>query len=225
MTGGRDERNQPEGRYSQLGRQRRPRWMTFFTILMFLLGARMFLGSIDDLYRLATGRPQILNLDGGRDPQQEALLRSQVVLDNELFRHRPGVMAAQTAARMILGLAYLFAVAAVVSRDARGRRACLLAGWMGLAASAGNAVFLELWVSKALPWVLPRLVDALTEDAIRFGRPAPTADVVAEQSRLFLIDGPVALCGMGMVLSLVLLAYFAGRRMRWFYEQSGQAYG
>ena len=225
MTGGRDERNQPDRRSFQLGRQRRPRWMTFFTILMFLLGARMFLGSVDDLYRLTTGKPEILNLDGGRDAQQEALLRSQVVLDNELFRHRPGVMTAQATARLLLGLAYLFAVAAVVSRDLRGRRACLLAGWMGLGASAGNAVFLVLWVGKALPWVLPRLVEALAEDAIRFGRPAPTAEVVAEQARLFLIDGPVALCGMGMVLSLVLLAYFAGRRMRGFYEQSGQSYG
>jgi hypothetical protein len=225
MTGGRDEPDQGEGRYFHLGRQRRPRWMTFFTLLIFLLGARMFLGSVDDLSRLATGKPEILNLDGGRDAQQEALLRSQVVLDNQLFRHRPGVMTAQAAARLILGLAYLFAVAAVVSRDRRGRRACLLAGWMGLVASAGNAVFLMLWVAKSLPWVLPSLVEALAEDAIRFGRPAPTAEAVAEQARLFLIEGPIALCGMGMVLSLVLLAYFAGRRMRRFYEQSGQSNG
>jgi hypothetical protein len=196
--------------------------MTFFTTLMFLLGARMLLGSMDDLHRLVTGKPELLNLDGGRDALQEALLRSQVVLDNELARHRPGVMAAHAAARLILGLAYLFAVAAVVSKDRRGRRACLLAGWMGLGAAVGNAAFVMLWVGRSLTWVLPRLVEALAEDAVRFGRPVPTAEGVAEQARLFLIDGPVALCGMGMVLSLVLLAYFAGRRMRGFYEQSGQ---
>jgi hypothetical protein len=225
MTGGRDEPSQPDGRSFQGGRRRRPRWMIFFTILMFLMGARIFLGSIDDLYRLVTGRPEILNLDGSRDPQQVALLRAQVVFDNELGRARPGVMAAQAAGRLVLGLVYLLAVAAVVSKDARGRRVCLLAGWLGLAASVGNAIFLLFWASRFLPWLLPRLAGALAQDAVRLGRPVPSNEVVAEQARLFLIDGPLALCGMGMVLSLVVLAYFAGRRMRWFYEQLGEAHG
>jgi hypothetical protein len=86
-------------------------------------------------------------------------------------------------------------------------------------------LFLVLWVRKTLPWTVPKLAQALAEDAIRMGRPVPTAEVVAEEARLFLIAGPVAVCGLGMVLSLVLLAYFAGRRMRSFYEQSGQAHG
>jgi hypothetical protein len=199
--------------------------MSFFTILMFLLGARLFLGGVDDLHRLITGKPQVINLDSIHDPQQEALLRAQVVLDNQLFRYKPRVMAAQTAARLILALAYLFAVAAVVSRDTRGRRVCMLAGWLGLASSMGNAVFLGLWVSKNLPWVLPHVTQALSEDALRAGRPVPTAEMVAEQAHLFLVDGPVAACGLGMVLSLILLAYFAGRRMRRFYDESGQSHG
>lgn len=199
--------------------------MTFFTILMFLLGARLFLSSVDDLYRLATGRAQVVDLDAIHDPQQQALLRAQVVLDNQLFRYKRNVMVAQSAARLALGLAYLLAVAAVVARDVRGRRVCMLAGWMGLAASAGNAAFLGFWVSKNLAWVIPHVAVALAEDAARLGRPAPTAELVAEQSHLFLVDGPVVLCGLGMVFSLVVLAYFAGRRMRWFYDQSGQTYG
>ncbi|MGD0837041.1 MAG: hypothetical protein ABSB49_10415 [Polyangia bacterium] len=194
--------------------------MRFFTILMFLLGARLFLGGIDDIYRLATGKPQMLLLDGSRDPQQDTLLRAQVVLDNELFRHRPRVMALHTLVRLAVGLAYLFAVAAIWSRDTRGRRACLFAGWLGLAASTGNAAFVVFWVRRALPWIVPRLVEALAEDALRLGRPAPAADLVAEQAGLFLIGGPAALCVLGMALSVMLLAYFAGRRMRWFYGQS-----
>lgn len=225
MTGGPDQPARPDRRSFDLSRGKRPRWMTFFTILMFLLGARLFLGSIDDLYRLATGKPEVLSLDGSRDPQQDALLRAQVVLDNQLFRHRPSIMALHTAVRLVVGLVYLFAVAAVMSRDARGRRACLAAGWMGLVAAAGNVMFIVLWVRRALPWILPALAQALAEDAVRLGRPVPAAALVAEEARLFLVDGPVALCVMGMVLSVALLAYFAGRRMRWFYEQSGQAYG
>jgi hypothetical protein len=225
MTGSRDERNQPDSRSFGLGRGRRPRWMRLFTILMFLLGANLFVHSIDSLYRIGTGKPKVLDLDDVRDAQQAAVLRSQLVLDNELFRNKPKVMAVQTLGGLILGLAYLFAVAAVVSRDPRGRQACMLAGWTGLAVSAGNAVFVLLWVRKALPWVIPRLVEALAQDAIRTGRPVPTVDAVAEQSSYFLILGPAAVYGLGMVLSLVLLAYFAGGRMRRFYERSGQAYG
>jgi hypothetical protein len=101
----------------------------------------------------------------------------------------------------------------------------MLAGWIGLVGWLGNAMFIVLWVRKALPWVLPKLAQALAEDAVRMGRAIPTAEVVTEQARLFLIAGPVAVCGLGMVFSLVLLAYFAGRRMRGFYEQSGQAHG
>jgi hypothetical protein len=225
MTGGRDERNEPDGRSSEVGRRRRPRWMSFFTILMFLMGANLFVHSLDSLYRIGTGTAKRLDLDDVRDAQQAAVLRSQLVLDNELFRYKPKVMAVQTLGGLILGLAYLFAVAAVVSRDARGRRACLLAGWAGLVVSAGNAAFVLLWVRKALPWVIPKVVEALAQDAVRTGRPIPTVDVVAEQSSYFLIFGPAAVYGLGMVLSLVMLAYFAGDRMRRFYQHSGQYHG
>ncbi len=225
MTGGRDQRNRPDGRLSQEGHQRRPRWMMFLTFLMFLLGARIFLGSLDDLYRLATGKPEVINIDGSGDPQQETLLRAQVVFENELCQSHPRVMAAQATGRLVVGLVYLLAVAAVIAKDKRGRRTCLLAGWLGLVAWAVDAVFLLLWASKALPSALPRLAEALAQDAARLGRPVPSAEVMAAEARLFLIDGPVAVCGMGMVLSLVILAYFAGRRMRWFYEQLGPANG
>lgn len=200
--------------------------MTFVTVLMFLFGANAFVEGIDDLHRLATGRPRILgNLDELGNPQNEAILRSQAVLDNQLFRHKPTVMAAQRGGRLVVGLVYLFAVAAVVTRDRRGRRVCMLANGIGLAWSLVSAGFLLLWVRRTLPWVVPHVVQALTEDAVRLGRPVPAAGLVAEQSGWFLVYFPAALCGLGMVLSLVLLAYFAGRRMRSFYEQSGQGHG
>jgi len=241
MTAGRDDGDKSDGRLPDTVRQqlnrdarsrgtgagphKRPRWLTFFTVLMFLTGARLFLGSLDDLYRLVTRKPEVLNLESNRDPQQVAVLRAQVVFDNELSRSRPGVLALQAVVRLVLGLVYLLAVAAVLAKDVRGRRVCLVAGWLGLAASAGDAIFLSLWVSKSLPGLLPRLAEAFAQDAVRFGRPEPTGELVAEQARLFLVDGPLAMCGMGMVLNLVVLAYFAGRRMRGFYEQLGQVHG
>jgi hypothetical protein len=217
MTFGRDEREAPEGR------RRRPRWLTFLTVLMLLAGGRLFFSSVTDLHRLFSGKPEILSLDLRLDPQQEALLRGQIVLANALSRYRPGVLAVHAVARLGLGLIYLFAVAAVFSGDARGRRAGLLATWAGIAVCLGNAVFVLLVVRQMLPWLMPTLGEAFAQDAARAGRALPTAEAVTEQAQLFLVDVPLVVTGMGMVFSLLLFAYFRGRRMRLFYNQPRQA--
>jgi hypothetical protein len=215
MTFGRDERDGPEGR--------RPRWLTFLTVLMLLVGGRMFFSSVTDLHRLASGHSEVLNLDGGLDPQQEALLRGQIVLANALSQHKPAVLSVHAVARLALGLLYLFAVAAIFSGDGRGRRVALLSAWAGLGVCVGNAVFLMVVVRRMLPWLLTTLGQAFAQDAARAGRALPTADAVALQARLFLVDVPLVVTGLGMVFSLLLLSYFRGRRMRLFYNQPRQA--
>ena len=217
MTFGRDERDVPEGR------RRRPRWLTFFTVLMLLVGGRMFFSSVTDLHRLIGGKPEILSLDGRFDPQQEALLRGQIVLANALSQYQPAVLSVHAVARLGLGLIYLFAVAAVFSGDARGRRAALLAAWAGIAVCLGNALFVLLVVRRMLPWLMPTLGEAFAQDAVRAGRALPTAEAIAEQTQLFLVGVPLVVTGMGMVFSLLLLLYFRGRRMRLFYNQPRQA--
>jgi hypothetical protein len=196
--------------------------MTFVTALMFLFGANVFVESIDDLHRLASGKARVLgSLDELGSTQIGVSLRRQVAFDNEVFRQQPKIMAVHRSVRLLLGMTYLFAVAAVATRDLRGRRACLFANWFGLAWSIGNAAFLMLWLRRVLPGILPRFAQVVADDATRLGQPIPDGVVLAKQ----LLYGAVFSCGLGMVLSLVLLAYFAGRRMRWFYEQSGQAHG
>jgi hypothetical protein len=217
MTFGRDEREAPEGR------RRRPRWLTLFTVLMLLVGGRMFFSSVTDLHRLIGGKPEILSLDGRFDPQQEALLRGQIVLANALSQYQPAVLSVHAVARLGLGLIYLFAVAAVFSGDARGRRAALLAAWAGIAVCLGNALFVLLVVRRMLPWLLPTLGEAFAQDAARAGRALPTAEAIAEQAQLFLVGVPLVVTGMGTVFSLLLLLYFRGRRMRLFYNQPRQA--
>ena len=96
-------------------RRRRPRWMTLLTVLMLLVGGRLFITSASDLHRLVTGELEVLGLDGSLDAQQEHLLRGQVVLSNALSRHRPVSLAMHATARLLLGLTYLFAVAAVTT--------------------------------------------------------------------------------------------------------------
>ena len=217
MTLGRDERNEREGA------RRRPRWMTLLTVLLLLLGGRFFVTAVSDLHRVATGRAEVLSLDGSFDAQQEALLRGQVVLGNALSRHRPVSLAASAVARLGLGRIYLFAVAAVFSGDARGRRVALVAGLAGIVVSAGNALFLMLVVRRMLPWLTPMLADAFAQDAARSGRAGFDPGTVAAQARLFLVDVPLVVTGLGVLWSLLLIAYFRGRRVRLFYNQPRQA--
>ena len=217
MTFGRDERDVPEGR------RRRPRWLTFLTVLMLLVGGGMLHSSVTDLHQLISGKPVVLYLDGSFDPLIEAQLRGQVVLANALSQHRPTTLAVHAVARLALGLILLFAVAAIFSGDARGRRAAMLAAWASLVVYVGNALFLIGVVRRMLPWLLPMLVDAIAQDSARVGREAMAADAVALQARILLVDFPVLGSGMGMVFGLLLLLYFRGRRMRLFYNQPRQA--
>jgi hypothetical protein len=217
MTFGRDERDVPEGR------RRRPLWLTFLTVLMLLVGGGMLHSSVTDLHRLISGKPAVLYLDGGFDPLIEAQLRGQVVLANALSQHRPVTLAVHAVARLALGLILLFAVAAIFSGDARGRRAAVLAAWASLAVYLGNALFLIGVVRRMLPWLLPTLVEAIAQDSVRVGREVMAADAVALQARILLVDFPLMGTGIGVVFGLLLLLYFRGRRMRLFYNQPRQA--
>jgi hypothetical protein len=209
------------GPLDQQGRAgRRPRWLTLFTVLFLLLGGRFFVTSLSDLHRLATGGADVLPLDGSLDAQQEVLLRAQVLLGNALSAERPAALACHALARLGLGLLYLFAVAAVFSGDRRGGRVSRLAGWVGLAVSAGNVLFLMLVVRGLLPRLLPALATAFAKDAARAGRPALDTATAAMQSRFFLLDVPLFITGIGVLWSLLLIAYFGGRSVRLFYNQT-----
>jgi len=205
-------------------RRRRPRWMTLLAVLMLLIGGRLFITSASDLHRVATGKAEVLSLDGSLDAQQEALLRGQVVLSNALSRHRPVSLAVHAVARLLLGLVYLFAVAAVFSGDRRGGWVSVLAGWAGIAVSAGHVLFLLAVVRGMLPWLEPMLAYAMAEDAARAGRAGFAADMVAAQARLFLLDVPLVVAGIAVLWSVLLIAYFGGRRVRLFYNQPWQAH-
>jgi hypothetical protein len=223
MSDGRDERGGSNLRSALAGEARRPRGMTFLTVLMLLVGGRLLFGSFTDLQRVVTGKPDVLSLDGTFNAQQEMMLRAPVVLGNALASRRPVALAMHAVARLILGCLYLFAVAAVFSKDTRGRRVAVSTGWAGVAVSGLHAIFLVMVVRGTLPRLLPGLVDAFAEDAQRAGRPVLAADVVAVQARLILVDGPLVVAALGAAFSLFVVLYFGGRRARLFYNQLKQA--
>lgn len=192
--------------------------MTLLTLLMLMLGGRLLITSLSDLHRVATQRSVVLSLDRSTDPQQEAFLRAQVVLDNALSRHRPASLAVYSIARLGLGLVYLFAVAAIFAGDRRGRRVGVAAGWAGVVVSAANVVFLLAVVRGVLPWLVPILGVAYADDAIRTGRAAVEPAAVAEHAQVFLLQVPLVVTAIGLLWSILLITYFRGRRMRLFYN-------
>jgi hypothetical protein len=197
--------------------------MTLLTVLMLLIGGRMLVTGLSDLHRVATGKAEVLALDGSIDAQQEVLLRAQVVLSNALARHRPVSLSVHAVARVGMGLVYLFAVAALFSGDGRGRWASVLAGWVGVAVSAGNALFISVVVRGMLPWLHPMLAHAFAQDAASAGRAPLDPAAVETQANLFLHEVPMAITAVGVLWGLLLIAYFSGRGVRLFYNQRKRA--
>ncbi len=198
--------------------------MTLLTVLMLLVGGRLLIGGTSDLHRVATGQATVLSLERSMDARREVVEREEVVLSNALSRHRPVSLSVHAVARLLLGLVYLFAVAAVFSADRRGRAVAVAAGWGGVAVGAGHVLF-SLWVvGGMLPWLEPILAHAFAEDAARAGRPGLPLEMVGAHARLFLVDLQVLMAGVAVLWSLLLIAYFGGRRVRLFYNQSWQAH-
>lgn len=203
---------------------RRPRWVTVLAVLMLLAGARLFLGSLTDLRRLATGRSMAeVSLDGLADANQEVLIRGQLALDEAVDRAHPVAARVQAAARLALALVFLFAVAAVFSDDPRAGRASVVAAWSGMALHVGSGAFLLMVVRKGVADALPVLQQVAARAHARTGdAPPPPADL-AQLASTLMIQVPLLTAVVGILFSILLLVTFGGRRGRLFYNDGVKA--
>jgi hypothetical protein len=199
----------------------RPRLLTLITLLLLLVGGNVFFTSASDLRGLASGKPQVLVVDGSRDALTDGVARSQVVLSNALLAQHPVAVFLHGIARLALALLYLFTVAALFSRDRRGRRLGEACGKGGLVVCGVQLVFLTQVVRPLIPGLIPLLATAFREDAVKAGRdPLPEA-LFADQAQVFLVWGPLVVTLMGVLFSLMLMGYFRSRRLRLFYNEAG----
>ena len=172
--GSRDGTKRPSGEASRLP-TRRPRWVTVLAMLMLLAGARLFLGSLTDLRRLATGRSMAdVRMDGLADANQEVLIRGQLALEEAVDRAHPIAAGVQAAIRLVLALVFFFAVAAVFSGDPRARRASVFAAWAGMALHVGSGAFLLMVVRKGVAANSREGPRTNRGCAARSSRPGPT---------------------------------------------------
>lgn len=223
MSAPRDGTNRPSGDSFRLP-TRRPRWVTVLAVLMLLAGARLFLGSLTDLRRLATGRSMAeVSLDGLANAEQEVLIRGQIALDEAVDRAHPVAAWTQAVARLALALVFLFAVAAVFSDDPRARQASVWAGWGGLALHGGSGLFLLMVVRQGVAGVLPVLQQVSAQAHARAGDTPPASVDLAQLASTLMVQVPLLTSSLGVLFSILLLVTFGGRRGRLFYNGSAEA--
>jgi len=119
-----------------------------------------------------------------------------------------------------LALFTLYATAAVLLRDRHGRRLALGVGALGIAYQLGTLpVYMSLMRDYAA-----RGADLLAQLVIQSaagGTAAPDAAEVANRLRSAIVGGPVVVTTLSVAGSLVLLAFFGGRRGRALYGIDG----
>jgi len=204
---------------------RRPRWLTALTVLMLLMGARLFLGSLTDLRRLVTGRSMVeVSLEGLADANQELLIRGQLALDEAVDRAHPVAAELKAGVRFLLALLLLFAVAAVFSSDPRAGRVGRAAGWGGMAYYLGNGAFLLLVVRRGVGGALPVLQQVAARAYARTGDAPPAPADLAQLASTLTFQLPLLATTLGVAFSILLLIAFGGRRRYLFYNRGERAH-
>jgi hypothetical protein len=188
----------------------RPRWMVVLVALMLVSGARLFLSALMTLQTLQ-GRPTTVAVEPLSAVDDEALSRT---FEAAMDRAYPRAAATYAAAKLVVALMLLFAVAAVLTHDRRGRRAAMIAAWAGILYNVGNAAFMLIVVRRGALAAAPVLAEALVK---RHGAAAPAISEVTAMVGNVMVVIPVLLALFGIAFSLVILAFFGGRRGRVFY--------
>ena len=218
-----DRTGRPSGESPRL-HTRRPRWATVLAVLMLLAGARLFLGTLTDLRRLATGKSMAeVSLNGLANAEQEVMIRGQVALDEAVDRAHPVAAWIQGVASLALALVLLFAVAAVFSDDPRARQASVWAAWGGLALYGGNGVFVYMVVRRGVADALPILQQVAAQAHARAGDTPPAPADLAQLASTLMVQVPLLSSSLGVLFSVLLFVTFGGRRGRLFYNGGSDA--
>jgi len=188
--------------------EHRPPWLVLLSSFTLIYGGVMLVSGLDALRdpRAATHFPTRQALT----PAQEELLRQIVDVGARIAATHVRAIRANAAAALPVGLLLLFAAAATMSRDRRGRQVTLAAAWASilyqLVSLALTLPLIRQYAREAAPQ-LAQLV-ALQADGA-----AATPEVAAQAVVVF----PVLTTALAVAGSLVLIRYFGGRRGRILY--------
>ncbi|HTA19126.1 MAG TPA: hypothetical protein VK989_07520 [Polyangia bacterium] len=190
--------------------ERRPPWLVLLSSFTLVYGGVMLVSSLDALRdpRAGTHFP----VRQAMTEPQEALLRQIVDVGARIAAEHARAIRFNAAAALPVGLLLLFAAAATMSRDRRGRQFTLLAAWVGIAYQILSATLTFPLIRQYAREAAPQLAQLV---AMQAGGPA--ANATPEVAAQAVIAFPLFTTALSILGSLVLVRYFGGRRGRVLY--------
>jgi hypothetical protein len=186
----------------------RPTWLILLSALTLLYGGSLLVSSLDGLgHPHSSARPPIPR---ALTPAEEVLARQIADVDARVAGEHARALRGKAIASLPVGLVMLFAAAAMMSRDRRGRALALGAAWLGIAYQLATACLtypvLRDFARAGAPLYAQFL--ALGNDAA-----GATPELISKMLLAsFTFTSVIAIAG-----SLVMIRYFGGRRGRILY--------
>jgi hypothetical protein len=195
--------------------QYRPAWLVVVSSLMLLAGGYSLVAGL-----LKFRNPATVLMVGASDTADS---QAEVDLNRQLAEARSAAvkphltgLRIEAGAEVALALLTLYATAAVLSRDRRGRALSLAVGGLGI---AYQLAVLPLYLSLTREFAARG--SALLARSIIRGLAETPSDLTAEQitARLHsaIVGGPLVAAAAGILGSLLLIFLFGGRRGRILY--------
>jgi hypothetical protein len=198
----------------------RPTWMVVLATVMVVFAFYLFLEGAAGLTR---GPAELVPPPAGVAPAapgtpeaaEQALRRSLVTV---LQAVDPTLLRLYAGVKLVFAAALIYAVAAIVTRDRRGRRGALVAAWVGIGYHLLVAAFFIAVVRTGLLEASGAWVDAVVVAmAARPDAQALTAQEIRAWADALLVVVAVAGGLVGVGFSLILIAFFGGGRGRAYY--------
>lgn len=197
----------------------RPAWMVMLASLMTMVAFQRFMGALSDLEGAPANLPPPA-VAGDAAPIDLELAAQQAL--GEAYRlSLAEVPAGAYQLQATLALAYasllLFAVAAIATRDKRGRAVAMAAAWAGIVFNLANAAVFMLFVRPGILRRAPQWIDEVRALTKGSGQEAASSEMVDGWAQVVLLGMPVLAALLGVAFAVVVLVFFGGRRGRAYY--------
>ncbi|HVV50340.1 MAG TPA: hypothetical protein VHO06_11815 [Polyangia bacterium] len=188
----------------------RPTWLTLLTSAMLVYGGITLVSAL-----LMLREPKAMSVmaiaNMARPAESAETLQKLDALSAAVVARHRGEVRAGALISLGVALLTLYAVAAILTRDPRGRRLALVTAWAGIAYQIGSV---PLGVAMARQAAADGAA-LLAQVVIDSGR-QPRGFTAAQLPQLMILPGILA-AALGVACCLVLLIYFGGRRGRALY--------
>jgi hypothetical protein len=201
----------------------RPTWLVVLSSMTLVYGGLMLVSGLTVLRDPMVAVRMPVGQSTTADPVKRQLAEAGAPV---IVRHQ-GAIRTRAGASLVLGLLMLYAAAATLSRDRHGRTATLTAAWLGILYQVGTLPLVipiaREYAAEVAPLVAPMVAaEAAKSTGADAGAQPETAtapvaaptdpESVARGLQSVFVGLAVAMALAGVFASLLLIAYFGGRR-------------